>query len=46
MIKGQLIDVIEWIPGLQLIPVKNVRQAISVVLGKGERQAEKSPHQV
>ena len=36
----------EQIPGLQLIPVKNVRQAISVVLGKGERQAEKSPHQV
>ena len=36
----------EQIPGLQLIPVKNVRQAISVVLGKGERQVEKSPHQV
>ena len=36
----------EQIPGLQLIPVKNVRQAISVFLGKGERQVEKSPHQV
>ena len=36
----------EQIPGLQLIPVKDVRQAISVVLGKREPQVEKSPHQV
>lgn len=36
----------EQIPGLQLIPVKNVRQAISVVLGKGEHQAEKKLSQV
>ena len=36
----------EQIPGLQLIPVKNVRQAISGVLGKGEHQAEKKLSQV
>ena len=35
----------EQIPGLQLIPVKNVRQAISGVLGK-EHQAEKKLSQV
>ena len=29
----------EEIPGLQLIPVRNVRQAITVVLGKGDHQA-------
>ena len=36
----------EQIPGLQLIQVKNVRQAISSVLGKGEHQAEKKLSQV
>ena len=29
----------EEIPGLQLIPVRNVRQAITVVLGKGDQQS-------
>ena len=32
----------EQIPGLQLIPVKNVRQAISIVLGKGKSQEDSS----
>ena len=36
----------EQIPGLQLIQVKNVRQAITAVLGKGQRQAEATPQQV
>ena len=32
----------EQIPGLQLIPVKNVRQAISIVLGKRQEQEDSS----
>ena len=33
----------EEIPGLQLIPVRNVRQAITVVLGKGDHRAVSNP---
>ena len=36
----------EQIPGLQLIPVKTVRQAISFVLGKGQHQDERKPQQI
>ena len=36
----------EQIPGLQLIPVKNVRQAITVVLGKGQSRTETKPQQL